>query len=201
MPVDKRMGFLNKTLIQSMNQSILLKIWLRMTACLLFILIIGCSSASSKIPPYKDSDIYSTQSKSFPAPAQPRMDSSRSLENRLRSEVRKWRGTPHKMGGTGSRGVDCSGFVQHIYRDVFQRTIPRSTALQVKTGRPINPSNLHAGDLIFFKPPYKKFRHVGIYLGRGEFAHASTNKGVIISSLSEDYWQECYWTARRYLTD
>jgi probable lipoprotein NlpC len=102
------------------------------------------------------------------------------------------------MGGTSRRGVDCSGFVQQVYRVVFHQAIPRTTALQVRSGRPVGRSRLVTGDLVFFKPP-DKVRHVGIYLGDGQFAHASTSRGVIISSLSEPYWRHCYWTARRYL--
>jgi cell wall-associated NlpC family hydrolase len=121
-----------------------------------------------------------------------------SKESQLRAEVRRWQGTPHKMGGASRRGVDCSGFVQHLYRAVYHRSIPRSTALQVQSGRSVALNQLSPGDLIFFKPPYK-IRHVGIYLGEGQFAHASASKGVMISNLSETYWRECYWTARRYL--
>jgi cell wall-associated NlpC family hydrolase len=102
------------------------------------------------------------------------------------------------MGGTTRRGVDCSGFVQKLYKEIFGKLIPRSSTLQVRSGKPVAVDQLSPGDLVFFKPPYKK-NHVGIYLGRQEFAHASTSKGVVISSLSDDYWQECYWTARRYL--
>ena len=102
------------------------------------------------------------------------------------------------MGGTNRSGVDCSGFVQQVYRDVFHQAIPRTTALQVRSGRPVGRGRLVPGDLVFFKPP-DKVRHVGIYLGAGQFAHASASRGVIISNLSEAYWQHCYWTARRYL--
>jgi cell wall-associated NlpC family hydrolase len=120
------------------------------------------------------------------------------MEQRLRSEVRKWQGTPHRLGGASRRGVDCSGFVQRLYRDLFDRRIPRSTALQVKSGQIVGNHQLRTGDLVFFKVPGKG-RHVGIYLGRSEFAHASTSRGVIISSLEERFWRRAYWTARRYL--
>ena len=120
------------------------------------------------------------------------------MEKQLRSHVRQWRGTPHRMGGGSRRGIDCSGFVQRLYQDIFHRQIPRSTALQVKSGRPITKNKLSTGDLVFFKLPYKG-RHVGIYLGQSEFAHASTSKGVTISSLEDDYWHRNYWTARRYM--
>lgn len=124
---------------------------------------------------------------------------SRSLEQRLRSEVQQWVGTPHRMGGASRKGIDCSGFVQRMYKDIFQQQIPRSTALQVRTGQPINKKQVRPGDLVFFRIPYKG-PHVGIYLGRTEFAHASTSKGVMISSLGDDYWRTSYWTARRYRT-
>ena len=131
----------------------------------------------------------------MPAAAQ---EPLRSPEQRLRFEVRQWEGTPHKLGGSGHQGIDCSGFVQRLYRNVYGRHIPRSTALQVKSGRPVGKDRLRTGDLVFFRLPHKG-RHVGIYLSRSEFAHASTSKGVIISSLQDRFWRRSYWTARRYL--
>jgi cell wall-associated NlpC family hydrolase len=120
------------------------------------------------------------------------------VEQRLRSELRKWEGTPHRVGGTSLRGIDCSGFVQRVYQDIYGQQIPRSTAMQVNSGRPISKNKLRTGDLVFFKVP-SKGRHVGIYLGQTEFAHASTSKGVTISSLEDHFWRRSYWTARRYL--
>lgn len=122
-----------------------------------------------------------------------------SMEQRLRSELQQWEGTPHLMGGTSQRGIDCSGFVQRLYRDIFDRKIPRSTSLQVKAGKSIDKNQLISGDLVFFRLPHKG-RHVGIYLGQAQFAHASTSKGVTISSLENRYWRNSYWTARRYLS-
>ena len=121
------------------------------------------------------------------------------IEQKIRSEVLQWQGTPHRMGGTNQRGIDCSGFVQRLYRDLFERQIPRTTALQVQSGRWIDKQQLRTGDLVFFKLPYKG-RHVGVYVGKAEFAHASTSHGVTISSLEEVYWRRSYWTARRYLS-
>ncbi len=118
------------------------------------------------------------------------------IEQRLRSEVRQWRGTPHRMGGTRQNGVDCSGFVQRIFNDLFKVKLPRSTALQVHSGKAVPVDRLRPGDLVFFHPPHK-VRHVGIYLGRGEFAHASTSRGVTISRMDTAYWRNAYWTARR----
>lgn len=120
------------------------------------------------------------------------------FQSKLRAAVQPWLGTPHRLGGNSRRGIDCSGFVQHLYKQVFGKSIPRSSMLQVKQGRPVTRGQLLPGDLVFFKPPYK-IRHVGIYLGNQQFAHASASKGVIISNLTDHYWLDCYWTSRRYV--
>jgi len=120
------------------------------------------------------------------------------VERELRSVYAEWRGTRHRMGGQSKSGTDCSGFVQLVFRDKFGVSLPRTTKQQVSAGHAVGASDLRAGDLVFFRPPTYP-RHVGIYLGGGEFVHASTHKGVIISHVSERYWNEAYWTARRVL--
>ena len=120
------------------------------------------------------------------------------VEKQLRQAYNRWRGTQHRLGGTGSRGIDCSGFVQAVYRDVFKVDLPRTTKAQVRQGRPIPYAELQAGDLVFFQPPSYP-RHVGIYLGGSEFVHASKNNGVTVSRIDKYYWGKYYWTARRIL--
>ena len=116
----------------------------------------------------------------------------------LRSATERWEDTPYQMGGTTRRGVDCSGFVQRLYRDELDVTLPRSTRTQMQQGRRVGADELRPGDLVFFRPD-QKTRHVGVYVGDGEFAHASTSAGVTVSPLARDYWQDAYWTARRVL--
>ena len=58
------------------------------------------------------------------------------IEKRIRDEYRRWKGTRHRLGGTGSRGIDCSGFVSVIYKNLFNIALPRTTKLQVKKGNP-----------------------------------------------------------------
>ncbi|MEE8402696.1 MAG: NlpC/P60 family protein, partial [Candidatus Hydrothermarchaeaceae archaeon] len=108
------------------------------------------------------------------------------------------RNTPHRMGGTTRRGIDCSGLVMVINQKLFGIHLPRTTKAQVKEGVSISRNKLRAGDLIFFRPPGYK-RHVGIYLGRGEFLHASSSNGVMISNLNDRYWRRSYWMVRRIL--
>jgi cell wall-associated NlpC family hydrolase len=67
--------------------------------------------------------------------------------------------------------------------------LPRSTEAQARIGEPIAISELRTGDLVFFKTSWKT-GHVGIYLNDGFFMHASTTKGVMISSLENPYWKK-----------
>ena len=117
---------------------------------------------------------------------------------RLREEIGDWAGTPHVLGGNTIRGVDCSAFVQQVYSSVFNLQLPRTTREQVRVGTQVSRHGLRPGDLIFFKPPTRT-RHVGIYLEDGQFAHASSSQGVMISELDERYWDRAYWTSRRLL--
>ncbi|PSR01183.1 MAG: glycoside hydrolase [Bacteroidetes bacterium QS_8_68_28] len=118
------------------------------------------------------------------------------LASALRAETRHWEGTPYRRGGTTRRGVDCSGFMQRVFENTLDVQLSRSTRSQVQEGEPVPRSNLRAGDLVFFRPGGKG-RHVGVYVGDGEFAHASTSAGPTISPLEREYWQDTYWTARR----
>ena len=120
------------------------------------------------------------------------------IEKRLRQEFKKWKGIRHQLGGNGGRGIDCSGFVKVVYKDVFKIELPRTTRAQVRWGRPIPIEALQAGDLVFFQPPGYP-RHVGIYLSGSEFVHASKSKGVTLSRIDETYWERYYWTARRII--
>jgi cell wall-associated NlpC family hydrolase len=164
--------------------------------------VAGCAGAASRpaVPTRADStdDKARIHSRMHVAASAARAQDRSGVEQRLRAEVRQWQGTPHCMGGESRRGIDCSGFVRRLYRDIYGRRIPRSTALQVKSGRAVGQNQLRTGDLVFFRVPGKG-RHVGIYLGRSEFAHASTSKGVIVSSLEDRFWRRAYWTARRYV--
>jgi cell wall-associated NlpC family hydrolase len=121
------------------------------------------------------------------------------IEKRLRREYGRWKGTRHRLGGTGSRGIDCSGFVRSVYKDAFNIDLPRTTRVQARQGLAVPFEDLRVGDLVFFRPPTYP-RHVGIYLGRSEFVHASKNRGVTVSKIDKVYWGKYYWTARRILS-
>lgn len=110
----------------------------------------------------------------------------------LYNEGARWLGVPHRLGGLTKKGVDCSGFVTAVFREVYGKQLARSSAEMLKHNcKKVKRSDLREGDLLFFRTGKGKKHvpnHVGIYLKNGRFIHASTSKGVIVSSLSEPYY-------------
>lgn len=110
-------------------------------------------------------------------------------------------GTPHRMGGCSSQGVDCSGLVM-LAHSVNNLKLPHSSEEQARYGRIVSmDEELKRGDLVFFHSTYSTSRlitHSGIYLGEGRFIHTSTRRGVVISALEEeDYWSRRFLFATR----
>jgi cell wall-associated NlpC family hydrolase len=122
-----------------------------------------------------------------------------STQKRLKEHFRRWERTPYKLGSISKRGIDCSGFVQLTYREVFAKTVPRTTRKLLKYGKSVSKKYLKFGDLVFFKTGHKQ-QHVGIYVGNGRFIHASTSQGVTQSNLNSSYWKKHFWTAKRLLS-
>ena len=116
----------------------------------------------------------------------------------LYKEYDKWRGVKYKYGGTNKNGVDCSSFIQQVYYNAFGLKIPRTTKNQAIIGKKINKSQLHAGDMIFFKTGWST-KHVGIIIENGNFIHTSTKHGVVKTSIHNPYWKSNYWQSRRVL--
>lgn len=114
--------------------------------------------------------------------------------HKLYINAAEWIGTPYRPGGDSKRGTDCSGLVSQLYKKVYRTRLSRSTDGQLKESNKISRRNLREGDLVFFtsRSSRKKVAHVGIYLKDGKFIHASTSRGVIVSSLKEKYYTQ-YW--------
>lgn len=114
----------------------------------------------------------------------------------------KFLGCRYVLGGNGPSVFDCSGLTQYVYKQ-FGYTIRRTATQQLDNGIEVSKENLLPGDLVFFNNANgnkARATHVGIYIGGGEFLHASSSKvGVIISSLNTPYYTRVFTTARRIL--
>ena len=98
-----------------------------------------------------------------------------------------------------SKGFDCSGLVYYCYGQ-YGYKLARTAGRQYSNhGTKVAKSDLRAGDLVFFSSDGGySVTHVGIYLGDGQFVHASTSKtGVIISSLNSSYYTRVWYGAKR----
>jgi cell wall-associated NlpC family hydrolase len=118
------------------------------------------------------------------------------IAKELTSSALRFLGVPYAFGGTSSAGFDCSGFVQHVFA-MLGIGLPRTADAQYDVGRPAI-GGPRPGDLVFFDT-YGGVSHVGIYLGRGQFVHASSSRGVMVSRLSESYWASRYVGAKRLI--
>lgn len=108
-------------------------------------------------------------------------------------------GIRYKRGGTTPEtGFDCSGFVQHVFREGMGLILPRTSREISKEGEPIKKADLQPGDLVFFNTMRRAFSHVGIYLGEGQFIHSPRSGGKVrIEDLHDSYWAKRYEGARR----
>ncbi len=118
------------------------------------------------------------------------------LQASLLSHYHYWQHTPYQYGGQSRAGLDCSAYVQRVYKDVLGLQLPRTTRKQWQQGNRVSRAALRSGDLVFFKTGWKT-DHVGVYLGDGSFVHASKHRGVTRSRLDEIYWRQHFVGARR----
>lgn len=170
---------------------------------LLLLFIVSCSSSKTVVK------------RSIPTKSVAKSKDLKSLESRFSGKVdaeiqeilkdaEKYLGAPYKYAGSTSSGFDCSGFTVKVF-DENNTKLPRRSEDQSNAGKSITIKEAKPGDLVFFATSGgSRVTHVGIVHdigndGEVKFIHASTSKGVIISSLNEKYWNTSYLFARRVL--
>jgi lipoprotein Spr len=113
-------------------------------------------------------------------------------------EANRWLGVKYRRGGLDRSGIDCSGLSSQMYLAVAGISLPRTSQDQSRCGSWVSRDAVRPGDLIFFASlSDRAVDHVGIYLGDAQFVHASPSKGVVVSSLLQDYYVKRYHSARR----
>ncbi|MEX2116070.1 MAG: C40 family peptidase [Bacteroidota bacterium] len=118
-------------------------------------------------------------------------------QSKIMRSISRYMGVPYAYGGSGSNGMDCSGYTMSVYKESIGKLLPRSARDQLKVGTTVSFTDLKFGDLVFFNTTGTPASHVGIYLGDDLFAHASVSLGVTISSLESSYFKKRYEGARR----
>lgn len=108
-------------------------------------------------------------------------------------------GINYRRGGTDpGSGLDCSGFVQTVFKESIGKLLPRTASEQSKVGENVDRRELKPGDLVFFNTMRRAFSHVGIYLGDNHFVHAPrTGSEIRVEDMSQSYWVKRYNGARR----
>lgn len=115
----------------------------------------------------------------------------------LKKTAYSFLGARYRFGGTSRNSLDCSSFVQQVFRDMSV-SLPRTAREQFTVGDAVLPSDLQKGDLVFFHT-YARFpSHVGIYLGGNKMIHASSrDRRVVISSFNTPYYLSRFIGAKR----
>ncbi len=120
------------------------------------------------------------------------------IAHMLTQAAMRFIGVPYVFGGNSMAGIDCSAYVQRVYASAGIH-LPRTADAQYYAARPLAGDEPVVGDLVFFQTYLPGPSHVGIYMGNGMFAQASSSHGVTVTALSSPYWKARFLGFRRVL--
>ncbi len=115
------------------------------------------------------------------------------------TEALGYLGARYRFGGASrTRGIDCAGLVRLAFQ-APPGALPSTAAGLFALGEPVEKPALAVGDLVFFRNTYRRgLSHVGIFIGDGQFVHASSRRhGVVVSRLDNPYFRSRFAGARR----
>lgn len=116
----------------------------------------------------------------------------------LITTVADWLGTPYRHAGYSKAGIDCSGFVSKMYKEIFNIDLTHSSSAMIyQMKERVKKTELQEGDILFFRIHGKRISHVGMYLGDNKFVHASSYRGIVVDDLRSPYYMKAYYTAGR----
>lgn len=116
----------------------------------------------------------------------------------------RFSGVRYKFGGTTTKGMDCSGLLYVSFAE-HNIPLPRTSVHMAEEGKKIRLDHVAKGDLLFFRTSRraKRINHVGLVVevtpDEIKFIHASTSRGVIVSSLRDGFWNSAFVKATRIL--
>ena len=131
------------------------------------------------------------------------------LADELLDYAKTFIGVPYRLGASGPKLFDCSGFTSYVFRE-FGYDLPHNSQAQFKESRPVEGfGDLRKGDLVFFgaRGSIRNIGHVGIVVdvdlehGSFRFIHASTSNGVEIQRSTQPYFMMRYMGAGRILPE
>ena len=174
------------------------RIFLSFGTLAVIILLISSCQLSSRFTSVKSSDNNNEKSSNTNIDFDKNEFTTNPTRQLIINNALNYIGTPYCYGGMGDKQCfDCSGFVNIVYESVGI-SLPRVSADIFREGYVVDRFNAEPGDLVFFSNN-GRINHVGIYLGNDNMIHSSTSKGVIIQSLSLDYYKTRLAGFKKYL--
>ena len=131
------------------------------------------------------------------------IDKNSTIIQKIVKTAKQKLGSPYRYGKSGPNSFDCSGFVYYVFKKIGIG-IPRTSIEQSKTEHKLKRNELKVGDIVVFDTYHRgHVNHSGIYLGNGNFIHATSGKAfrVTISNLDKGFYLDKFRWGVRVIQD